>query len=198
MLGAQNLKNKAQQRGFTLVEIAIVLVIIALIMTAVLKAKGVMDKAKSNELNQMMQELDVAVDLYKDKMAVYPGGNSTGVDNANATGFFDDLYNEEFITAADNHHAFEGTVRAWYGCWNSTASGNTNSTLYGNLSNSTWQGNLPDPVNFLTYKKVPPGYARLADELYDDANSTTGMVRADSTYSNATIEYLTVFYNLDG
>jgi prepilin-type N-terminal cleavage/methylation domain-containing protein len=198
MLDAQNLKSKAQQRGFTLVEIAIVLVIIALIMTAVLKAKGVMDKAKSNELNQMMQELDVACDLYKDKKGIYPSGNSTGVDNSNSTGFFEAMYDEELITSDDNQHAFEGNVRAWYECWNSTASSTTNSTIYGNLPNNTWQGSLPDPVNFLTFTKVPPGYARLADDLYDDANSTTGMVRADSTYDNATIEYLTVFYNLDG
>ena len=193
MLGAQNLKNKAQQRGFTLVEIAIVLVIIALIMTAVLKAKGVMDKAKSNELNQMMQELDVAVDLYKDKMGVYPSSNnSTGVDNGNATEFFQDLYEEEFITSADNQHSFEGTVTPYYDAWNST----TNSTgAYGITIG--WTGSLPDPVSFLEYTEVPPGYARLADELYDDENATAGMIRASHLY-NSTEDYISVFYNLDG
>ena len=191
MLGAQNLKNKAQQRGFTLVEIAIVLVIIALIMTAVLKAKGVMDKAKSNELNQMMQELDVAVDLYKDKMGVYPSGNSTGVDTGNATAFFQDLYEEEFITSNDNQHPFEGTVTPYFDYWSNA----TNSSTYD--LNATWTGTLPDPVSFLEYTKVPPGYARLADELYDDENATAGMIRSSHLY-NSTEDYIKLFYNLDG
>jgi len=196
MFDAQKLKNKAQQRGFTLVEIAIVLVIIALIMTAVLKAKGVMDKAKSNELNQMMQELDVAVDLYKDKMGVYPSSeNSTGVSDGNATAFFQDLYEEEFITSTNNEHAFEGTVIPYYDAWNSTVDGSHDTAKYG--VNATWTGNFPNPVSFLRFTEVPPGYARLADELYDDENATAGMIRATHLY-NSTEDFITVFYNLDG
>jgi len=61
------------QRGFTLVEIAIVLVIIGLLLGGVLKGQSLIDSAKVKNVIQQSQSLQAAVNAYQDRFRALPG-----------------------------------------------------------------------------------------------------------------------------
>ncbi|MCL2656798.1 MAG: prepilin-type N-terminal cleavage/methylation domain-containing protein [Betaproteobacteria bacterium] len=62
-----------KQAGFTLVEIAIVLVIIGLLLGGVLKGQELIESAKVKNIAQDMRSIAVAVMSYQDKYRAMPG-----------------------------------------------------------------------------------------------------------------------------
>jgi prepilin-type N-terminal cleavage/methylation domain-containing protein len=131
MLKLKKIKNS--QAGFTLVEIAIVMVIIGLLIGGILKAQGMIQNAKVKRVVKQADELRAAVMGFYDKFGVYPGdenqaaippgadgeGNGDGMINTNAEVFevYRDLVRAELIAGDYNgttelpSHAFGGTVR---------------------------------------------------------------------------------------
>ena len=187
-------RRKKAEEGFTLVEIAIVLIIIGIIMTAVLKSSAVEDKARSVEFNQHLEELDTAVALYEDKIGHYPNATESENHINNSTTdttvvFLEELYDEGMITTAENTHPFEGEMNATYMAYNNTTPSKV--TI-------DWNGTYVEKQNIIAYDHVPPGYARKADETYDDKNASAGRVRAANKYDNGTVQFTTVYWNLDG
>jgi len=129
-----NLKKvKKSQAGFTLVEIAIVMVIIGLLIGGVLKAQGMINNAKVKRVVKQADELRAAVMGFYDKYGMYPGdenqaaippgtdieGNGNGLIETTAEVFevYRDLVRAELIAGDYNGttelptHAFGGTVR---------------------------------------------------------------------------------------
>src|SRR4030081_1455184 len=70
---------KSQQSGFTLVEIAIVLVIIGLLLGGILKGQELINSAKAKSLANDFRAIPVYIYGYQDKFRSLPG------DDANAT-----------------------------------------------------------------------------------------------------------------
>jgi len=68
-----------QQAGFTLVEIAIVLVIIGLLLGGVLKGQELIESAKVKNIAQDMRSISVAVLTYQDKYRALPGDDTGAV-----------------------------------------------------------------------------------------------------------------------
>ncbi|MBF0505624.1 MAG: prepilin-type N-terminal cleavage/methylation domain-containing protein [Nitrospirae bacterium] len=67
------------QKGFTLVELAIVLVIIGIILTAVLRGQDLLVNARAKELITKVRAWEIAVANYVDLMKTLPGDpNNTG------------------------------------------------------------------------------------------------------------------------
>ncbi len=64
---------KKERRGFTLVELAIVLVIIGIILGAVLKGQQLIFNAKVKRLQSQIKEMMAAFYTYYDKYGYYPG-----------------------------------------------------------------------------------------------------------------------------
>ena len=64
---------KKQQSGFTLIEIAIVLVIIGLLLGGVLKGQAMMDNAKIQRTNNDFNGISAAIYSYIDRYAALPG-----------------------------------------------------------------------------------------------------------------------------
>jgi prepilin-type N-terminal cleavage/methylation domain-containing protein len=71
MRGWKNCKEN--QQGFTLVEIAIVLVIIGLLVGGVLKGQAMIQNAKVKKAVKMADELRAGVMTFYDKYGMYPG-----------------------------------------------------------------------------------------------------------------------------
>ena len=66
--------NRAKkQKGFTLVEIAIVLVIIGLLLGGVLKGQEMINSAKIKSDTDALQALQASTYAYRDRMGIYPG-----------------------------------------------------------------------------------------------------------------------------
>ncbi|HAF55301.1 MAG TPA: prepilin-type cleavage/methylation domain-containing protein [Thauera sp.] len=64
---------KKHQHGFTLVEIAIVLLIIGLLLGGVLKGQELIDSAKAKNLAQDLRSIPALVHAYQDKFRALPG-----------------------------------------------------------------------------------------------------------------------------
>ena len=64
------------QKGFTLVEIAIVLVIVGLLLGGVLKGQSLISSAKTNSTIKKMQSLQTAYYAFQDKYNAVPGDMS--------------------------------------------------------------------------------------------------------------------------
>ena len=86
---------KSQQKGFTLVEIAIVLVIIGLLLGGVLKGQELINSAKVKNLANDFRSIPTFVFAYQDKFRALPG---------------DDRAANLRATLARPNHATSGTV----------------------------------------------------------------------------------------
>jgi len=108
----KNVQTKLQnQKGFTLVEIAIVLVIIGLLLGGVLKGQELIENSKVKSVTQDFDNIAAAYWAYKDRTGTYP------------TNFFGDLRAEGFITGASGDAS--GPDHALDGVFSYVASGTT-------------------------------------------------------------------------
>jgi prepilin-type N-terminal cleavage/methylation domain-containing protein len=76
---------KQRQRGFTLIEIAIVLVIIGLLLGGVLKGQELINSAKVKNLAGDFKNIPVYIYGYQDKYKALPGDDSDVVAHVNGT-----------------------------------------------------------------------------------------------------------------
>jgi prepilin-type N-terminal cleavage/methylation domain-containing protein len=67
---------KSKQQGFTLVEIAIVLVIIGLLMTGVLKGQELVTQARAKNIANDLNSVAAAVYTYQDRYKALPGDDN--------------------------------------------------------------------------------------------------------------------------
>ncbi len=76
------LRNAARQAGFTLVEIAIVLVIIGVLLVGVLQGQEMIENSKVKSLANDMKAMQAAYNGYVDRYKAIPGDESVAVMNA--------------------------------------------------------------------------------------------------------------------
>jgi prepilin-type N-terminal cleavage/methylation domain-containing protein len=76
--------SRRKQAGFTLVEIAIVLVIIGLLLGGVLKGQELINSAKVKNMANDFRNIPVFVYAYQDKFKRLPGDDSAAITNVNA------------------------------------------------------------------------------------------------------------------
>lgn len=92
------MKHLRSNKGFTLVELAIVLVIIGIILGAVLKGQELIYNAKVKRVQSQIKESIAAFYTYYDKYAYYPGDDPSasnrwaGVPNGNGNGLVEGGY----------------------------------------------------------------------------------------------------------
>jgi len=93
---------KSQQSGFTLVEIAIVLVIIGLLLGGILKGQELINSAKVKNLANDFRTIPTYIYAYQDKFKALPGDdkaaqthltNGAASDNGDGNGLIDGAWN---------------------------------------------------------------------------------------------------------
>jgi prepilin-type N-terminal cleavage/methylation domain-containing protein len=109
---------RKQQSGFTLVEIAIVLVIIGLLLGGILKGQELINSARVKNLANDFRVIPTYIYAYQDKFKALPGDDPaaqthlpTGLaaDNGNGNGVIDGAWNS--TTATDESFRFWRHVR---------------------------------------------------------------------------------------
>jgi prepilin-type N-terminal cleavage/methylation domain-containing protein len=168
------------QKGFTLVEIAIVLVIIGLLIGGVLKGQSMIHNAKVKRLVNDFEGLKAAVITYQDRFSMYPGDENdtntpTGdTHNGDNDGLFDetdgweieDMRLAELLTGSGiglPSHAYGGTLRIDY--VNIGGSGNRNQIVATN---------------------IPADVCQEIDSKYDDGIYNSGDIRGNAAYTAGT------------
>ncbi len=172
------------ERGFTLVEIAIVLVIIGLLIGGILKGREMIKNAKIKRIVKTADELRSTIMSFYDRYGVYPGDenkrdippgdshNGNGDGKINTTDeskyMFEDLQKAGFISGNFDgtnfmQHVFGGDVYVQY------------TTVRGLKK------------HWIIFKNIPGDVGRIIDTKYDDGKDYSGSIRANKDYGNSQI-----------
>lgn len=190
---------RKQQSGFTLVEIAIVLVIIGLLLGGILKGQELINSAKVKNLANDYRVIPTYIYAYQDKFKALPGDDSAAVShlgssacdgsdckNGNGNGVIDGNWNDAASTKSE-------TVEFWsHVRIANLASGPTVTTdgsftprnaMTGVLGvSSTATGQLQISGMSGTYQVcsagIPGKFAKQLDVQMDDGNTAAGSMRA--------------------
>lgn len=195
-----------RQSGFTLVEIAIVLVIIGLLLGGVLKGQELINSAKVKNLANDFRNIATFVYAYQDKFRALPGDDAAAVAHVGGTkagttgsttttvgdGRIDGTWNS--TTTTDESYLFWQHVRL---AGLATGTTDTSSTDYiprnadggkigvtGNTVLSGWAGSF-----FICSSGIQGRFARQLDTMIDDGNTTTGAVRVLGTSTGTVTAY---------
>lgn len=172
------------QKGFTLVELAIVLVIIGIILGAVLKGQELIKNAKEKRLYNMYREMIAAVNTYLDRYNALPGDDSkagtrwSGQPSGDGDGQID-----QFNFSCTNTTAQE-TCYIWQhlrvsGIIGGDPNDRTNiSHPFGGKVSIGWTSINGITDHWIGFQNVPEEIALSIDEKYDDGVYNTGSIRA--------------------
>lgn len=192
---------KRKQSGFTLIEIAIVLVIIGLLLAGVMKGQEMINSAKVKNLATDFKNIPVFIYGYQDKFRALPGDDLKAVDhvgaasNGNGNGRIDGNWSS--TTATDESFIFWQHIRLA-----NLAAGPTDlaaadyaqiNAVGGKIGiTSTANNPITTPVLKGTYivcsDAVAGKFAKQLDTTLDDGQTNTGslMVTAAGTAAGGT------------
>ncbi len=178
------IKNVQKQKGFTLVEIAIVLVIIGLLLGGVLKGQELITNAKIKAVTSDFDNISAAYYAYQDRT-----GNIAGDYNATTTKYdgiladartWFDLRTEGFISGAPVDGTTDsGPTHDLDGVWTALPGGNV-------VAAGT-AGTALFTKNHICASNVPDSYAQGMDIKMDDGNPATGTIRSATMAAQKTL-----------
>lgn len=186
MMMATIRKIRKDQAGFTLVEIAIVLVIIGLLIGGVLKGQAMVQNAKVKRVVKLADELRAGVMTFYDKYGVYPGDENLAPippNGADAEG-----NGNGQIEAAERFEAFRDMSLA--GLISGTYNGaNAPTHPFGDTVEIQWinpPGNTTPLAHYIMFYNLPADVCLEIDTKYDDGNWQTGSISGSAAYANGT------------
>lgn len=201
--------SKGRQSGFTLVELAIVLVIIGLILAAVLKGQEMITNGKVKSVENDLKGVTSAYYAYQDRYKAIPGDDNAAASHAGAgavNGNGDGLISGLFTATAapkdgttESNNFWQHTRMAGFLTGSATAlialppnnavggilgvqGGTTGTEIYGMTGNAVCSSNVPLKI------------ALSVDTQLDDGNSDTGSIRAGAAGVTATATALSGAY----
>ena len=185
------------QRGFTLVELAIVLVIIGLLIGAVLKGQAMIDDAKQKRLMNDLQGISAAYFTYYDRYNAIPGDDTSnhgwaGVTPASGGNAGNGYINGSNTTDGEEaHEAWQAMRYTGLLTGDPAATGVSHlpNTPYGqkyNFGNRNFGSGI-GTKNHIQVTGVSGSIAETVDIKFDDGVYNTGTVQANQPFTNATV-----------
>lgn len=192
------------QQGFTLVEIAIVLVIIGLLLGGVLKGQEIITNAKVKNLENSVDGLAAAIYSYQDRYHAYPGDDNKASRFPNLTagsynGNGDGIIAGTFNTVSTSQES----SRLWLHLRNSglvsgdsspTATGDAAYTnprnAFGGITGAATSGDSPATAvenikgTYIGFTNIPNAIAIILETRADDNDNTKGSVQSKDVYTD--------------
>ncbi|HHG75490.1 MAG TPA: prepilin-type N-terminal cleavage/methylation domain-containing protein [Persephonella sp.] len=178
---------KESQKGFTLVELAIVLVIIGIILGAVLKGQELIKNAKEKRLYNTYREMIAAINTYLDRYNALPGDDPrassrwSGQPDGNGNGQIAGLnFGCTNTTAQESCYLWQHLRVSGIISGDSNDRRNINHPFGGKVGVgwATFHG-LTD--HWIGFQNIPEDIALSIDEKYDDGVYNTGSIRASGS-----------------
>jgi len=183
--------TKNRQSGFTLIEIAIVLVIIGLLLGGVLKGQEMITQGKIKNVIADLNGIQAAYYGYQDRYRALPGDDQAAAvtrwgtaaatySGASSVSRIDDAYNS--ATATHESRLFWAHLRgAGFIPGPVTGTGSTDNPINavgGIVGVQDAQGSLEFVGNIVCTANLPAKVAQAVDSSTDDGDATKGQVRA--------------------
>lgn len=170
---------KISKKGFSLIEIAIVLIIISLLVVSTIAGKNVIDNAKINLLNNELTNLRIAIKNYIN--------NNNDINNIKISNLIEEKYLDSVTNFDKNKDCYPSKMLNST-CWKIIP--NTNSTDYVELGLITLNDKVNPKINKLLCKKFKKRFTEynLNGSIIDE-NTLCNTKIVDSTivYLNAYI-----------
>ena len=197
MITNNQMTKKSRQGGFTLVEIAIVLVIIGLILGGVLQGQTMIENAKYKKFSKEIDSYRAAFHTFQDMHGGLPGdlNNVTSLDAAATAGNGNGQIAGGYCSAANeeaclvwSHLRYAELIPGDPTLTDTTA---IPSHAYGGPVSSFSTGNWGNGVteHKVLIQSVPGDAAQRYDNEHDDGDATTGNITryggSGSSYSDA-------------
>ena len=174
---------RRHQSGFTLIEIAIVLVIIGLLLGGILKGQELIIQGRIRNVSNDFQSVSVAINLYQDRYRALPGDDAgakarwatttEGGGDGTIGGDYDTADNDDESRLFWQHLRLAGLVG---GATNDlTQPANAASGITGVQNTGMGLNSLVVCSN-----NLPAKIAQAIDSQFDDGNATTGSVRGQT------------------
>jgi prepilin-type N-terminal cleavage/methylation domain-containing protein len=186
-----------RQSGFTLIEIAIVLVIIGLLLGGILKGQELITQGRIRNVSNDFQSVTAAINLYQDRYRALPGDDPgaearwTATDNTTTKGSGDGTigtgtagtpaYNS--ATASDESRLFWQHLRLAGLVGGATTTGAIGTALPPNAASGVTgvqNGAFGIQGIVICSNNLPAKIAQAIDTQFDDGIATTGTVRGEA------------------
>jgi prepilin-type N-terminal cleavage/methylation domain-containing protein len=193
------IRTRRKQSGFTLIEIAIVLVIIGLLLGGILKGQELITQGRIRNVSNDFQSVTAALNLYQDRYRALPGDDPSAATrwtaagstttSGNGDGVITGNYNSNTVTDESRllwqHLRLAGLV-----------GGPTTSGTVGTASPPNAASGITGVQNgafgiqgiVICSNNLPAKIAQAIDTQFDDGIATTGTVRGKAgTEADATV-----------
>ena len=189
---------KIKQAGFTLVEIAIVLVIIGLLLGGILKGQEMITQAKIKNVINDFNGITAAVSSYQDRYRALPGDDlnaggaagrwGAGVTNGDGNGIFN-MATTATACKYNDAPAVGGTDECNLFWWHLRLAGFVAGTTAAQLSSEQQPNNAANGItgvqtggfgftgNIVCSSNLPDKIAIAVDTQMDDATANSGQIR---------------------
>jgi prepilin-type N-terminal cleavage/methylation domain-containing protein len=172
-----------RQSGFTLIEIAIVLVIIGLLLGGILKGQELITQGRIRNVANDFQSMTAAINLYQDRYRAIPGDDAGAaarwtIDPPGGTlgnGIVEGVYDSG--TAADQSRQFWLHLRR-AGLVGGAVTDNSTPPNAASGITGVQNGAFGIPGIVVCSNNLPAKIAQAIDTQFDDGSSDTGTVRA--------------------
>jgi prepilin-type N-terminal cleavage/methylation domain-containing protein len=188
------------RHGFTLVELALVLVIVGLLITGILRGEALIQNARMRSLLNQRDTFTAACFTFMDRFGQFPGDEALGT--AGGTGAIptsdtNNGNNNGQIAGLEQWYLFQDLALAGIVNGNFTGAANSapNNPFGGMLTivyvgTPAGTGQTVMNANCIVNTLVPSEIAQQIDLRYDDGVDTTGTIRSNTAYTSTAAKTL--------